>query len=297
MIRPMRPDDVPLVERLSAVGFHELDQRVHPRAWPDPELRPAERAGAWVRRTFHLLETDPGGCWVAQGGGTGDTGDTEIVGFATSFTRELMWVLSSYVVQPGLQGQGIGVQLLAAALEHGRGCLRGMLSASDDPKALRRYRLAGFSFHAQMLLHGVVDRSRLPVVDKIREGSISDRDFMDSIDRQTRGAAHGPDHEWLAREYPLVVADRTTGSGYVYLRGGAPLLLAATNRRTAADLMWEALASSPQGAAVEAGHITSANEWAIDVGLEARLSIHHRGYLALRQMKPPTPYLHHGSLL
>ena len=39
-----------------------------------------------------------------------------MLGFATSYTRELMWILASYAVRPGLQGAGIGAQLLAAAL-------------------------------------------------------------------------------------------------------------------------------------------------------------------------------------
>ncbi len=61
--------------------------------------------------------------------------------------------------------------------------------------------------------------------------------------------------------------------------------------------MWEALASSRPGAEVSVHHITAANAWALDVGLAARLAIHQNGYLCVRQMKPPTPYLHHGSLL
>ena len=43
--------------------------------------------------------------------------------------------------------------------------------------------------------------------------------------------------------------------------------------------------------------MTAANEWAIDVGLAARLDLVQNGYLALRNMRPPAPYLHHGSLL
>ncbi|QIX26287.1 GNAT family N-acetyltransferase [Nocardioides sp. JQ2195] len=291
LIRPLHHDDVPVVERLSAEGFFELDLRTHQRSWPDPQLRPADRAASWIRRTRHLIDTDPGGCWAATRG-------EEIVGFATSFNREKMWILSSYVVRPGLQGQGIGVQLLAAALHHGRGCLRGMFAASDDPKALRRYRAAGFELHSQMVLHGQLDRSVIPVVEKVREGSIGDRDLMDSIDRQTRGAAHGPDHEFLLSDLRLIVTERSSGSGYAYVDDhGSPLLLAATTRRTAVDLMWEALASSPADALLDVGHVTSANHWALDVGLAARLSIHHRGYLMVRDMLPPSPYLHHGSLL
>ena len=236
-----------------------------------------------------MLRTDPGGCWVAEV-------DGEMIGCATSLTRELMWILSTYVVRPGLQGQGIGKALLAAALHHGRGCLRGMLSASADAKAIRRYRAAGFSLHPQMYLSGSVDRTAIPVVEKVRDGSAGDFELMDSIDRRVRGAAHGPDHALLLEMFRLVVSDTSTGSGYAFhAADGMPALLAATNRRTAARLLWECLAAS--GESVRVPHVTAANEWAIDVGLAARLDLVQEGYLALRDMRPPAPYLHHGSLL
>jgi hypothetical protein len=61
--------------------------------------------------------------------------------------------------------------------------------------------------------------------------------------------------------------------------------------------VWEAFASSTPGSTVSLRHITAANQWAVDVGLAARLSVHTSGYLCLRGMKPPAPYVHHGSLL
>ena len=171
-----------------------------------------------------------------------------------------------------------------------------MLSASSDPKATRRYRQAGFSLHPQMFLAGTVDRSALPVIERVREGSSGDIELMDSIDRRARGAAHGPDHEVMLRLWRLLVSDTSTGSGYAYLEtSGRVALLAATNRRTATRLLWEALASTE--GETEIGHVTAANEWAIDVGLEARLDLHQEGYLALRNMKPPAPYLHNGVFL
>jgi GNAT superfamily N-acetyltransferase len=288
-IRPMRPEDVETAERLSSHSFHDLDRRLRRWGEPEPEPRSPDRGAQWVDRTHHYLRTDPGGCWVADV-------DGEMVGFATSFTRELMWILASYAVQPGLQGQGIGKALLGAALHHGRGCLRGMLSASADSRAVRRYRAAGFSLHPQMHLAGRVDRSAIPVVEKVREGTAGDVEMMDSVDRRVRGAAHGPDHAWLLSAFRLVVSDTPTGSGYAYHDlAGTPALLAASNRRTATRLLWECLASSGESALVP--HVTAANEWAVDVGLAARLDLVQNGYLGLRNMGPPTPYLHHGSLL
>jgi GNAT superfamily N-acetyltransferase len=289
LIRPMRPGDVAAAERLSAESFYELDIRTHRPGLPVPELRPPTRAGNWITRTTHFLDTDPGGCWVAEM-------DGELVGFATSFVRELTWCLATFAVRPGLQGQGLGKRLLDTAMEHGRGCLRGMLSASSDPKAVRRYRLAGFSLHPQMFLSGTVDRSAIPVVDKVRDGTAGDVDLLDSLDRQTRGSAHGPDHRLMLAAWRLLVSDTSSGSGYAYVgHDGSLALLAASNRRTAARLLWAVLADSTGETVVP--HLTAANEWAIDVGMAARLELHQEGYLGLRGMKPPAPYVHNGALL
>lgn len=289
IIRPAREDDLPAMARLTARSYYEVDARTFHRSWPDPQMRPPERDALWIHRTGRTLETDPEGCWVAEV-------DGRVVGCAVSRVRELMWILSSFAVEPGRQGQGIGQQLLLAAAHHGRGCLRGMFAASADPAAVRRYRLAGFTLHPQMFLTGTVDRSALPVVERVREGNAGDIDLMNSIDRQTRGAAHLGDHEVLLVQFRLLVTERSSGSGYAYVDGsGTPQLIAATSRRTASELMWEALASTDGDVTVH--HITAANEWAIDVGMEARLSLHQNGYLCLRGMKPPAPYLHHGSLL
>lgn len=287
----MTPDDVPDAERVSGAAFLELDAATRTRHDPEPEGRSAAAVDAWQVRTRHYLATDPGGCWVAEE-------DGRMVGFATSYRRDLTWILATYAVLPGRQGQGTGTQLLAAALSHSRGCLRGMLAASDDPRAYRRYRLAGFTLHPQLFLRGVVDRAALPVVEHVREGTAADEELMDSIDRRVRDAAHGSDHAVLRSLYRLLVTDRTTGSGYAYVDDrGQVALLAATNRRTATRLLWEAMASTPAGEEVTLSHVTAQNEWAVDVGLAARLSVGTAGHLALRGMKPPVPYIHHGTFL
>jgi GNAT superfamily N-acetyltransferase len=286
----MTPADVPAAERVSDESFFALDAASRRPDEPAPTRRTPPHREVWIERTRHFVRTDPGGCWVAED-------ETGIVGIATSYRREVLWCLATYAVLPGRQGQGIGKPLMAAAMAHGRGCTRSMLSASGDPKAVRIYRQAGFDLHPQMYLTGTVDRSAIPVVDRVREGSAGDVDLMDSLDRAARGAGHGVDHElMLSCSWPLLVSDTSTGSGYAYLNERGQLsLLAASNRRTATRLLWAALAEGAEQATVH--HLTGANQWALDVGFAARLELHQEGYLGLHGMKPPAPYVHNGALL
>ena len=210
VIRPMRPEDVPAAEELSLAAYTDAERFEPPSLVPSSPRHTPTRARRWITRTNHLLATDPGGCWVAEA-------DGQLAGFAVSFRRDLLWMLASYAVRSGLQGQGIGRPLLEAALSYSRGCLRGMFASSSDPKAYRVYRRAGFSLHPELHLAGVPDRSVIPVVEHVREGTPGDFDLMDSLDRQRRDAAHGPDHPLLASLHRLLVIDRPTGSGYVYL--------------------------------------------------------------------------------
>ena len=284
----MQPDDVPRAERLSAEAFYEADLQTFPPSWPAPEQRPPSRAASWIARTGRFLETDPRGSWVA-------VDERGLAGFATSVVRESLWALATFAVRPGVQGRGIGKRLLDAALATGEeaGCERWMLSASSDPKALRRYRLAGFDLHPQMFLHGRLDRSAIPAVEGVRDGTADDLELLDSLDRELRGAGHGPDHEALARTGRLVVDVR--GRGYAYAGARRPEVVAAIDEETAVRLLWECLARGGDEPMI--AHVTAANQWALDVGLAARLAIQSEGYLGLRGMSPPAPYVHNGALL
>lgn len=289
----MTPADLAEAERVSDEAFLDLETRRHRPGLPAPARRSAARRAAWRERTAHLLATDPGGAWVAED-------RTGVVGMVVGHRRETLWCLASYAVLPGRQGQGIGKPLLAAALHHGRACTRRLVSASDDPRALRVYHQAGFELHPQMFLQGTVDRTALPVLDgaadKVRDGSAADTELMDSLDRRTRGAGHGPDHGLLLRTWRLLVSDTSTGSGYAYVDPAGSLgLLAASNRRTAARLLWRVLAESTGPTTVP--HVTGANQWALEVGLAARLELDQAGFLGVRGMKPPAPYVHHSVLL
>ncbi|MFC6694518.1 GNAT family N-acetyltransferase [Nocardioides daphniae] len=283
LIRPMRPGDVPQAERLSALAFAVLDGRAD-------VTRPPERAAAWQVRTTHLVAHDAAGCWVADA-------DGEMVGFATSLRREGLWALATYAVHPTWQGVGVGRALLRAAAQHGRGALRRMVGASSDPRAARRYRAAGLELHPTMVLEGTVDPGRLDLPGHVRDGRSGDHEWMDSLDRGLRGAGRGDDHVLLTTTHQLRVVDRPHRRGYAYLAPDSTVeLLAASDRRTASELLTDALLGAG-GADVRQPHVTAANQWALDVGMAAGLSLRTRGYLCLAGMKPPSPYLHHGALL
>ncbi|KAA1429453.1 GNAT family N-acetyltransferase [Nocardioides antri] len=284
----MLPDDVAAAEQISDEAFYELDARTYPRDWPAPERRTPEHTGRWISRTLRFLENDPGGCWVAED-------ETGVVGFATSFVREQVWCLATYAVRPGLQGQGVGARLLAAADAYGAHCAGGLLSASVDPRAVRRYWRAGFELHPQMLLRGRVDRRRLAAPEGVRDGRPDDVALMDAIARDLRGGGHGPDHAGLAEMARPLVAETRSGRGFAYTDGARLAVLAATDEATARSLLWACLASAGEEYLVP--HVTGANLWAVDVGMSAGLELAQSGYLGVRGMAPPTPYVHNGALL
>ncbi|MEG8183595.1 GNAT family N-acetyltransferase [Nocardia terpenica] len=287
-VRPMRADDVPAAERTSAAVFFEYDRHNRRVGDPEPEPRSDRITERWIDRVRHFLEVDPHGCWVAVDG-------EQIVGLAVSQNRDRLWYLATYGVLSDRQGQGIGKRLLDAVLTHADG-RQGMFASTVHPAATRRYRLAGFSLHPLMQMTGTVDRSTLPPVPGLTDGSAADFDWMDRLDQRLRGAGHGPDHQLLLNNHRLVVSRADTNPGYVYIDNqGRPNLLAAANPRTAENLLWEALASSQADTLVN--RITTTNEWAIDVGLAAGLDLSQNGYLAVRNMPPPSPYLATGQFL
>ncbi|MGA5170007.1 MULTISPECIES: GNAT family N-acetyltransferase [Streptomyces] len=289
-VRPMREEDLRPAERVSAVTFHDADRRSRRVSEPEIEPRSAAQSEQWIERMGHFLAEDPGGCWVAV------ERDEEVVGFAISQNRGELWYLATYGVLTGRQGKGIGKRLMDAVLAHAGG-RRGMFSSTVHPGATRRYRLAGFTLHPQMRMVGTVDRSTLPAVGGLRDGEASDLEWMDRLDEELRGAGHGPDHAYMLRTLRLVVSrDVKVKPGYAYIDGrGRAVLLAAADEEAAQGLLWEALASSEGDTLVNC--ITTANHWAVDVGLAARLDLGQEGYLAVRGMTAPAPYLASGHFL
>jgi ribosomal protein S18 acetylase RimI-like enzyme len=288
LVRPMREQDLAPAERASAKLFFEAEEAGRELDESEVTFRTPAAAKQWIDRMRFFLGIDPGGCWVAED-------DGGIAGFAISQNRGRFWYLATYGVRTGLQGKGAGKRLLDAVLAHA-GDRPGMFSSTEHPGATRRYRTAGFLLYPQMRMVGTVDRSTLPAVTGLREGRADDVEWMDRLDERLRGAGHGPDHQYLRESTRLVVTREGTAPGYVYIDDqGRATLLAAADPRTAQTLLWEALASSRAGTRVNC--ITTANHWAVDVGLAARLDLAQLGYLAVRGMAEPAPYLASGHFL
>lgn len=272
-------------------------EAVHSVAVAAPASEPQEWTGPQIvrfqRKTRHLAGTDPQGCWLAE-----DAGGRPL-GAALATRREGLWVLSLLAVAEHARGNGVGRELLLRSLHYGRGSLRGMIRCPGDPRAARAYRRAGFTLHPAMRMTGRVDPEGLPAPDgPAIEGGPAHRDMMDSVDRRLRGGAHGPDHGEMLLHHRVVVADDLAGSGYCYVTDAGRIeLLAATSRRVAVRLLTSALLSLEPGSAAVVPHLTAEQEWAVDVGLDAGLEPAPDGYLCLRGMRPPQPYIPSSDFL
>lgn len=284
-IRPLTPDDVIAADR---VAWSALQTQV-PVEFLDAvgeELR-AER-GRY--RIAHLQRTDPKGAWVADD-------DGEVVGVALALVREGIWGLSLFGVRPDQQSRGVGRELLDATLRYADGCRGAIILSTTDPRAMRRYALAGFRVLPCVTFAGVVDRSAIPEGLRARPGSAAeDRELCDAVSRHVRGAAHGPDLEAMERVgCSLLVHD---DGGWAAVRDGSLAVLAARDDTIAADLLWSALAASEPGQSVHVDFVRAGHDWVVQICLAARLSIGPEGPVFIRgDVGPFAPYLPSGAYL
>lgn len=286
-IRQMSREDVGetyLLNGLALADTPEEAQRVRDRGEVENERR--------QELYRHVLATDPAGCFVAE------DGDGRLVGSALSVRREELWVLVLFAVEEGYRGSGVGAGLISRAQEYGAGCAGGMIASSQHPGAMRRYSRAGFDLRPTLMASGGVQREGLPAVDGVREGGDSDLELAAEVDRSVRGAAHGPDLEFLLRDGGrLLVADRANGRGYAALWRGVPQIVAATSEPVAADLLRAGIAESTEER-VEVRWITAEQNWAVQVALEAGLSLSAAGPICTRgELGTLSPYLPCGPFL
>jgi GNAT superfamily N-acetyltransferase len=283
-IRPLAMADV---EAAQAMSYATMRQAGTHYGWemPEPDDESRNRGQA---RGRHGIEYDPDGCFVAELAG-------EIVGVALSERRGPLWFLALLAVDSQVQARGIGRLLLDATLRTLDDA--GLICASDDPKALRRYRMAGFDLLPCFEAKAALDRSLLPAVTAVREGSHdTDRDLVEAVVTDLRGAAYGPDLDYARTVgHRLFIAESPSGRGFVLTSKSGAAALGATHPAVAADLLWTALAEARDDK-VEVSWVTAAQQWAVDVSLAARLPLRPSGSLAVRHpLGPMSPYLPSGG--
>ena len=284
-VRPLQETDVPAAASSSFETFRALDASV---GEPVHEHTDEVRARG-ERRVAHLLRTDPDGAWGAFDG-------DRLVGVTLASRRGPLWFLSLLTVEPALQGQGIGHRLLDRALTTASAAPAALICSSEDPKALRRYGTAGFALLPAYRARGTLDRSRLPAVDGVREGDWdADRDLVEQIAVQVRGAPVGPDLDaYAANGARLLLADGPAGRGYAVPLAHAVRPLAATTASVARALLLAGLAELEGEVTVE--FVTAEQQWAVQALLELRLPFKPGDSLCVRGFRPTGPYLPSGAL-
>jgi len=278
-IRPMRAED-------AAAGY-----RLMIEAWgedPTP-LPPGVARQRGEGRILHLLRTDPGGCFSAVGA------DGEVCGVGIALVREGIWGLSLLVVAADRQAQGIGRRLLDATLGYADGTRGQIILSSTDPKAMRRYARAGLRLVPMVSAAGIVDRSRIPAIEGVREGTPADFAATAAFSRTVRGASHATDlPEMAAYGRTLLVHER----GFAVHDRGTPRLLAALDDEAAAALLWACLAAGAPGSTVHVDFIGPGQDWAVRTVLEAGLALSPDGPVFVRgELGPLRPYLPSGAYL
>ena len=125
--------------------------QIPPRTPPSDAQLEAGRVGH-----ARFIQRDGPGAWVAVSEG-------QVVGVAESVRRGSFWGLSMLFVHPAFQGRGVGNQLLEAAMGYAAGASQRMIQSSPDPRAMRRYFLAGLAMHPTAEMRGQPDRRAIPL--------------------------------------------------------------------------------------------------------------------------------------
>ena len=282
-VRPMGIDDVEAVMVVIEAADAALVEvaRLPPRTPPSDAQLEASRA-AHARFVQH----DGPGAWVA-------VSDGQVVGVAESVRRGDFWGLSMLFVHPDFQSRGVGRRLLGAAGDYAAGATQRMIESSPDPRALRRYFLAGLAMHPTAEMEGQLDRRTIPRSLPGRDGDEEDLELVAEVEAQL-GRSRTEDVAFALSDerYRLDVVEGDPGRGWVLWHPGRLAMLGATDEQTAAVLLWRCLAGSEADVLVHG--LTAAQQWAFDVLHQAHLTVQIRGALFVDGMAVPVPWIPSG---
>jgi GNAT superfamily N-acetyltransferase len=252
-----------------------------PRTPPSDEHLDARRAGH-----ARFVQRDGPGAWVAVSAG-------QVVGVAESVRRGSFWGLSMLFVHPEFQSRGVGGQLLESAVGYAAGATQRMIQSSSDPRAMRRYFLAGLAMHPTAEMGGQPDRRAIPPSLPGREGDEGDLELVAEVEAQLgRSRAEDVAFGLSDQSFHLDVVDRGPGRGWLLSRPDRLAMLGATDEETAAVLLWRFIAGSEGEIRVHG--LTAAQQWAFGVLHEARLTARIHGSLFVDGMAIPVPWIPSG---
>jgi GNAT superfamily N-acetyltransferase len=256
---------------------------------PPPTSSSSAQEDAHRKAHARFVERDGPGAWVAVGGQGGD----EVVGVAESIRRGDFWGLSMLFVHPDFQSRGVGGALLRAASGYADGARVRMIQSSPDPRAMRRYALAGLSMYPAAELGGEPDRRAIPASLGGRSGGEDDLELVAEVEAglgraRTEDVAFGLEDD----QHRLDVMDEGSRRGWMLWRPGRLVMLGASDEATAATLLWRYLGQA-EGSAVVYG-LTSAQNWAFTVAHAARLTLRVSGAMFVDGMALPGPWIPSG---
>jgi ribosomal protein S18 acetylase RimI-like enzyme len=244
-------------------------------------------------RTRHFLSTDPDGSWVADDDGS-------IVGMSQSFVRDGYWMLSQLGTVPGVQGRGLGRELLRLALSHGDVQSPGTIQCSRDPKAMALYSSFGFTLHPVVAAFGTLRPGAVARPDEVERYEPIDvldahLDTVSAIDRHVRRSSRTIDIQSMLSQPGnrlLLHSDRA----YAVAKDERIVTLGARDEEAAALVLQTMLAEAPDGETIEVNWLTSAQQWAIRVLTQAGIELQPYGPVMVRGMDgPPSPYIPSGG--
>lgn len=244
-------------------------------------------------RTRHFLGTDPQGSWVAEDEGI-------VVGMSQSFVREGYWMLSQLGTLPGRQGRGVGRELLRLALSYGDPDSPGTIQCSRDPKAMALYSSHGFVLHPVVAAWGAMrpgSVERPADVVRLEPEQVTERELeiVTAIDRKVRGAGRKVDIDSMLAQpgHRLLLYGE---DAYAVARDDRIVTLGGRDESSATMVLKAMLAEAPAGETIEINWLTSAQQWAIRVVVEAGIELQPFGPVMVRGMDgPPSPYIPSGG--
>lgn len=202
-IRRGEEADLPALAQISAAGVSFLIERYEPERAERLPMDPTYRF--LIMR--HILAT--GAMFVAE--------EEEPVGFSSAVIRDGVWHLSQLFVQEELHGRGLGASLIDAALEWGSDVRAFTVVSSRYPLAETLYmRRSMFPVWSQLEAGGMRAEAP-PMPEGFSELRREDQEWIDRLDRGTRGVARPDDHA-MFREHATGIALRRDGEpvGYLY---------------------------------------------------------------------------------